>query len=293
VEHSPLRTALRLGRVSNLPTVWTNVLAAGFVSGGGAPGELAALIPCLSLFYVGGMYLNDAFDRGIDARERPERPIPSGAVSARTVFASGFALLGAGLAGLVAIGALRGHALPAGLAGLALCALILLYDAWHKGNAAAPAIMGLCRAGVYAAVAAALVGSVSTPVAWGACALWAYVVGLTAIAAQETLDRVQSWWPLAPLLAPAGLALANGLGGPTGVVLLGAFLGWTFLALQHLRAGRIGAGVVRLIAGIAWIDALLIAAHAPEGLGSGLTAVAVGVLGVALTRAAQSRIPGT
>ena len=35
------------------------------------------------MFYIGGMYLNDAFDRDIDARERPERPIPSGHVGAR------------------------------------------------------------------------------------------------------------------------------------------------------------------------------------------------------------------
>ena len=77
------RTYLRLGRVSNLPTVWTNVLA-GIVLAGGPlePGTLAALVVALSLFYVGGMYLNDAFDRTIDARERPERPIPSGLISA-------------------------------------------------------------------------------------------------------------------------------------------------------------------------------------------------------------------
>ena len=36
----------------------------------------------MSLFYVGGMYLNDYFDRAIDARERPERPIPAGDISA-------------------------------------------------------------------------------------------------------------------------------------------------------------------------------------------------------------------
>ena len=46
------------------------------------------------------MYLNDAFDREIDAGERPERPIPSGLVSANSVFAAGFGLILFGL-GLV------------------------------------------------------------------------------------------------------------------------------------------------------------------------------------------------
>jgi 4-hydroxybenzoate polyprenyltransferase len=64
--------ALRLGRVSNLPTVWTNVAAGVALSGVGfSLGIFAGLVLALSLFYVGGMYLNDAFDRDIDARERP------------------------------------------------------------------------------------------------------------------------------------------------------------------------------------------------------------------------------
>jgi hypothetical protein len=84
---------LRLGRVSNLPTVWTNVLAAVVLSGGDwRSRHLALLLISMSLCYVGGMYLNDYFDRAIDARERPERPIPSGAISASTVAAVGFAL---------------------------------------------------------------------------------------------------------------------------------------------------------------------------------------------------------
>lgn len=68
--------AFRLGRVSNLPTVWSNVLAGAALAGaaGVSPPALVALMIAISLFYVGGMWLNDAFDAEIDARERPERP---------------------------------------------------------------------------------------------------------------------------------------------------------------------------------------------------------------------------
>jgi 4-hydroxybenzoate polyprenyltransferase len=96
------------------------------------------------------MFLNDAFDRAIDARERPERPIPSGAISATEVFAVGFGLLGLGLAGLAANAfARREPALPALASGAVLGALVVLYDAWHKENPLSPVVMGLCRAAVY------------------------------------------------------------------------------------------------------------------------------------------------
>src|SRR5262245_4430850 len=85
---------LQLGRVSNLPTVWTNVLAGTLLTGVPVDaGVLGVLLVSLSLFYVGGMYLNDAFDRHIDARERPERPIPSGRASVQEVFGIGFGML--------------------------------------------------------------------------------------------------------------------------------------------------------------------------------------------------------
>ena len=115
--------ALRLGRVSNLPTVWTNTLA-GIVLAGGNAGDrrTVPLIVALSLFYVAGMYLNDAYDAEIDARERPERPIPSGQVSAETVFAAGFGMMVLGLAllGWVGYGARGGTGIGPVFGGLGL-----------------------------------------------------------------------------------------------------------------------------------------------------------------------------
>lgn len=79
---------------SNLPTVWTNVLAAVILAGADwRDWRVAIVLAAMSLFYVGGMYLNDFFDRAIDANERPERPIPSGAIAAGCVAAVGFALI--------------------------------------------------------------------------------------------------------------------------------------------------------------------------------------------------------
>jgi 4-hydroxybenzoate polyprenyltransferase len=71
------------------------------------------------------MYLNDAFDRGIDARDRPSRPIPSGAADANTVFALGFGFLLGGVAMLLAAACGFGVSPEwAVLAGLALCGAV-------------------------------------------------------------------------------------------------------------------------------------------------------------------------
>ena len=71
-----IQVALRLGRVSNLPTVWTNVLAGlALTVAGGQAGHVAGtnqiivLMIAMTFFYLGGMYLNDAFDADIDAAE--------------------------------------------------------------------------------------------------------------------------------------------------------------------------------------------------------------------------------
>ena len=64
-----IATFLRLGRVSNLPTVWSNALAGAALAGAWPPdGRLVPLLAAMTLAYTGGMFLNDAFDRDIDAR---------------------------------------------------------------------------------------------------------------------------------------------------------------------------------------------------------------------------------
>jgi 4-hydroxybenzoate polyprenyltransferase len=185
VRPSPLWVALRLGRVSNVPTVFTNV-AAGLALAGAAPLSplLAALGLAVSLFYVGGMYLNDAFDARWDAINRPERPIPAGQVKAATVYAAGFAMLAAGF-GLVAVVA---DTRPPLWAALTLVGLIVLYDLSHKGNPAAPLVMALCRVAVYALAALSVAPwPPDRRVYFGAAALFVYLVFLSTLARKETL----------------------------------------------------------------------------------------------------------
>ena len=195
------QTLLRLGRVSNLPTVWTNVIAGTTIANTAASIVDVALVGlAMTAFYVGGMYLNDFFDRDIDARERPGRPIHAGDISASAVSAIGFALLAVGVALLARFGLLTV------ILGLALAGSIVLYDAWHKGNVFAPVIMGLCRALVYLVTGAAVSGEIRFALIAGAMALATHVIGLTYAAKQENLNQVGRLWPLAILAGPLLLA---------------------------------------------------------------------------------------
>src|ERR1043165_7364980 len=89
-----LRTLLLLGRVSNLPTVWSNCLAGWWLGGGGNFEKLPYLFAATTVLYIGGMFLNDAFDAEFDRVYRKERPIPSGKTSLEAVWRWGLAWLG-------------------------------------------------------------------------------------------------------------------------------------------------------------------------------------------------------
>ena len=284
---------LRLGRVSNLPTVWTNVLAGVALTGVWvAPAPLAFLALALSLFYIGGMYLNDAFDREIDARERPERPIPSGRVQATTVFATGYGLLAAGLAALaVEIAWTRqGGYAPTIAAGICLAGVIIFYDARHKANPWSPLLMGLCRVLVYVTAAFAVAGHLGAAVAIGAVVLLSYLIGLTYAAKQESLAEVRNLWPLLFLAAPFVYGIPALTGGGAGAALYLVFLAWVGYAVWLLvRPGRANfpRAVVSFIAGISLLDGLLMArAGRPD-------AAAWGVAGFGLTLLLQRYVRGT
>ena len=279
-------TLLRLGRVSNLPTVWTNVLA-GAVLGGGdwRSWRLGLMLVAMSSFYVGGMYLNDYFDRAIDARERPERPIPSGHISANAVAAIGFALVAAGAVATAAMG-------PAAAAMAALLAIsIVAYDLHHKANPFAPVVMGACRALIYGATATALSGGVSIFVAVAAVAVAAYVAGLTYAARQESLDKIGNLWPLALLAAPMLVAIGVFRQGAGAVAVYLVLAAWIAAAV-YLLARRPGAGAVSravgwLIAGISLCDAAILAS-----IGAIVPAL-VAIGGFFLTLVSQKYIAGT
>jgi len=285
-------TALRLGRVSNLPTVITNVLAGCMLSSiEFSLVVYVGLCIAMTLAYVGGMYLNDAFDREYDARLRPERPIPSGEVTASRVFTLGFAMLALSVLCvlLLTTRGSGGGPLAACSSMLALVGAVLFYDLYHKANPLSPLVMGACRVLVYLTAGFSVaMWPPSTPLLWGASALLGYLIGLSYAAKQENLGEVKNLWPLAFLALPCVSVIW--VRDPASAVLLAAFTGWTLYSLSFLvrRQGRnIPRAVGYFIAGISLLDGALISLVGAPLLGAAC------VIGWGVTLMLQRIVPGT
>lgn len=104
---------------------------------GARAAALSAGAVCL---YWAGMAANDWADRDLDARERPERPIPSGRVTPRTALGVAAALSAAGLALQGLAGGWRALTVAVPLGSAVWC-----YDLKLKASIAGPAAMAACR----------------------------------------------------------------------------------------------------------------------------------------------------
>lgn len=167
--------------------------------------------------YMAGMVLNDVWDLDRDRVERPERPLPSGAIALVAASRLGFGLLIAGivfgtLAGFTGTvtGVLRWRS---GLVALLLAAVVLAYDTGLKRTVLGPVAMGLCRAlnvllGMSFAAAARsdVVFGFDTASLMVATAIGIYVAGITWFARTEA--GVSSRWQLGAATVVMAMGIA-------------------------------------------------------------------------------------
>jgi len=228
------RAYLLLSRVSNLPTVWSNVLA-GCVLGAGAVQSPVFLRLALgvSLLYTSGMFLNDAFDYESDTVFRPDRPLPAGDVSVLAAFVVGFVLM---IVGELVIAA-QGETFAPALWGLALAGAIIYYNVRHKRDLFGPLVMGICRGLVYCLAASAVSSSLGPAVFVAAAVMTLYVLSLTFIA--------KKLGPKAGVVIPlmiAGISVVDAVvigfaGGDAMLILAAIGAGALTLALQRVVPG--------------------------------------------------------
>lgn len=262
---SKFRTLLVLGRVSNLPTVWSNCLAGWLLGGGGDWLRFGVLCAGATLLYVGGMFLNDAFDAEFDAQYRRERPIPTGAISLAVVWKLGFGLLitGAALASLLGM--------TSAITAVLLAGSILLYDSLHKRVMFSPLLMALCRLLLYLTAASAAVRGVTDLAVWSGIALAAYIVGLSYLARKEATGVVIQKWPQALLFVPVALALVlnDGVSRESALLISAVFILWIIRSLRPvwMQPIQVSRAVSGLLAGIPLVDWLAVA-DAPHLLGA-------------------------
>ncbi|WP_422121288.1 UbiA family prenyltransferase [Pseudomonas mosselii] len=269
-----MKTWMTAGRVSNLPTVWTNTLAAALLaSSAGAlapPSSLVwiLLLAMLSLLYLAGMLLNDLLDADWDQQHHNPRPITLGLVSRRQVrLATWLALL---LAAAAALGLSRlieqPHWLLASVTLLVGC--ILGYNLLHKKYAHSVWLMGACRSALYLTAAASL-AMPTQPIWLCALLLGVYISGLTYLARQEHLNQLLSRLPLVLMLSPLALAgYADTLWFWPVLLLWLGWLGWHYwLHLADPRRRQVRAFIGAGLAALPLFDALVLAV-AEQPLGS-------------------------
>lgn len=260
---------LSLARPANVATALADVLAgaaaATAVSGavGTATGALAWLLPATAALYAGGVVLNDVFDAGLDAQERPERPIPSGSAGRAAA-----AWLGAGLLVLGVLAAAMAS-VPSALLAAAIAGLAVVYDWRLKHHVlAGPAAMGGCRGlnlllGV-SVIPAALAGL------WPLALLpLAYVAAITAVSQGEVHGgRTRTGWLALGLLGAVLLALVGlALRGDAWALPFVALFAWRVVppfavAATEPTPARAGAAVRAGVLSLVVLDAALAACFA-------------------------------
>jgi hypothetical protein len=257
-----LRALLILGRVSNLPTVWSNCLAGWLLGGGGSSARFALLCVGASSLYLGGMFLNDVFDADFDRQHRKGRPIPTGAIAVSTVWGWGLGWLLAGILLLSLLGKL------AMALAVTLAAAILVYDAIHKAMTLSPLLMASCRLLLYLVAASAAAHGITGLAIWSGLALAIYVVGLSFIARKESTRGPVQVWPCWPLGAPVVLAWIVNAGDYKirSLVFALVLISWIAHSLRDTYWGAtvsVGRTVSGLLAGICLVDLLAVAGGTP------------------------------
>ncbi len=278
---------LRLLRLPNHATAVADVLAGYLVVAGlrtleWPPAACWLAVVASLCFYAAGMVLNDVCDVELDRVERPERPLPSGAIGLRQAALAGSALLAAGSAAACATAVVARSPWPA-LVGAGLTAGVWLYDRHAKPTPLGPLVMGACR-GLNWLLGMTAAGGVIGPLWTIPLGMAVYVAGLTLYARDEA-GRSRAATLLGGLaLMGLGLAIAarfiwpavqageNLPGSPlpaSNWLLLWGILGTSILLRGLLGVldpspGRVRAAVGNAIMSIITLDAVLVLAFCGE-----------------------------
>lgn len=278
---------LRLVRLPNLATAAADSLAGYLVMSGlqavqWPPAACWLAVLASLAFYAAGMVLNDVYDVAIDRAERPERPLPSGAIPVGRAAAIGNLLMAVGAMAACGVAVVASTPWPA-FVGAALTAAIWLYDRHAKGTSLGPAVMGACRGlnwllGMTAAGGPTAVHQWAIPLGMAV-----YVAGITLFARDEAGHSRRGTLVVGALTMAAGLVIAAGfvwlpwregivrvatLPAPTWLMLWGILSTSVILrsgqAAANPAAPRVRAAVGNAIMALITLDAVLVLAACGE-----------------------------
>lgn len=206
-------------RLIRLPTVFTaiaNVLCGFVITHADAEFVEVLMDPSLLLLilasaglYLSGMVLNDVFDADLDSRERPERPIPSGAISRKAATILGVLLMTIGVMAAAGVRWQQSGSFNSLWIAAFLVVAVLAYNALLKATLFSPFGMALCRF-LNIMLGASAVGTWaqvwSGPQVYVATGLALYIVGVTLFSRNEAVRSSTPGLYFALLLVCMGVA---------------------------------------------------------------------------------------
>ncbi len=293
------KALLATGRVSNLPTVWCNCLAATLLLLHFSPSfndltssqvseEVSGIFKNLgplgvflmltsSLFYVGGCFLGDYYDKEFDTQHKPDRPIPSGILSSKLVFGLGILQMGLGFILTVTVPSLifgsvstKIHLYPT----LLLILVINLYSRYHKKSLfIGLPLIGLCR--FFLIIFAASVASTfpftdlsktSTdyhivPISLFAAAVCIYTISFASVARTESSDSPITWrnaLRYTMLAVPLIVAFTNQSFDLLTAAAILIYAVWLIYSFKFIDSNK-GKFVSQCLAGFCLLDACFVA----------------------------------
>ena len=250
--HKKLLILIKLARASNIPTVWSNVIAAYFLSGSNNYRELSLSLIGSSFLYASGMYLNDWFDADFDSKNAKHRPLPMGEIKKVTVLI--YSILGF----VIGTTCLMMAALSTTPWALLLVTLIVWYNADHKQNNTSPFIMASCRFTLYPMVSLACTTQVTPIVLLAGFSMFLYTLGISFTARSPEHSKVaMSLFIVAGAIPVLAYSLSE---TRLFIITLPLFIAWLFYTLKtmFLKSADIDKTVSQLIAGMVFVDLFFI-----------------------------------
>jgi len=248
--------------------------------------RVAGPIAVALFLYMGGLVLNDWADRHEDAKERPDRPIPSGRIKASSALVSAVLLLLAGIAVSCTVSP------QCIVVALALAALVVFYDlAAKRIPLIGSIVMGSCR-GLSVLLGWSASGcSMPSGFVWMAAAvITAYIVAVSLIAVGETKGGPvgpRRW--AVPLVVVASVYVSQYTGASaTGlvvrIVVLVYALMYSVQLGKALAPQHCAAAVGGLIRGLILVQLVLCAGFGSKGTTCALALIGLHVVAVVLSR---------
>lgn len=230
---------LQLIRLPLLPSALGNICLGALSAGLSQSDSLNFILLLFSsaFLYASGMVWNDYFDAGIDAIERPDRPIPSGKINPKNAAIFAIILMAMGIGCALSVELLRGFSGTTLIIALAIVFFILAYDGGGKNFLFGPILMGSCRF-FNVLLGWSVVGNTLTEIAYlQAGIIGIYIIGVTFYAKHEAVQSNRLSLVMASIIIV--FALSIGLILPTFIHQENS-IPWLYPYLFFLLMVRVG-----------------------------------------------------